>query len=213
MANHLVDGFDICDPVTHCPTVYEFHRCLWHPCPSCFTIHRDRFPICHKDRTLQEVYESTLKKHDLLRQRGYDLEAQWECDWDLEVKTNQDLAPFLQTLEMVDPLDLRDAFFGGRTNAVKLHHVTDVSQGEKIKYVNMTSLYPWVNKKYEYPVGHPEVLISPEDQDIHHYFGMAKVDLLPPFGLYCPVLPHRHRENLPFPYAEAVFKKKCPNLY
>ena len=30
VANHLVDGFDLCDPVTHRPTVYEFHECLWH---------------------------------------------------------------------------------------------------------------------------------------------------------------------------------------
>ena len=47
----------------------------------------------------------------------------WECDWDLEVKTNTDLRQFLNTLEIVDPLQPRNAFFGGRTNAVKLHHV------------------------------------------------------------------------------------------
>ena len=67
---YLVDGFDTCDPVTHRPTVYEFHGCLWHGCRKCFPFHRDRFPICHVDRTLQEVYESTLLKQEALRQRG-----------------------------------------------------------------------------------------------------------------------------------------------
>ena len=92
---------------------------LWHACPSCFPIQRDRFPICHKDRTLEEVYKSTLKKKETLRQRGYDVNIQWECAWDHEVKANPDLRLFLDTLEIVDPLQPKNAFFGGRTNAVK----------------------------------------------------------------------------------------------
>lgn len=82
VTNHLVDGFDPCDPVTQRPTMYKFHGCLWHGCPSCFPIHRDRFPICHNNRTLQEAYESTLKKQEDLRQSCYDVNIQWECAWD-----------------------------------------------------------------------------------------------------------------------------------
>ena len=163
VVHHLVDGFDPCDPVTGRPTVYEFHGCLWHGCPRCFPLHRDRYPIFHADRTMQEVYESMLRKHDLLKQHGYDLKVVWECEWDLQVKTHPDLAPFLQTLKLVNPLDPRDAFFGGRTNAVKLHHEVDPARGEKIKYIDVTSLYPWVNKTQEYPVGHPQVLVNPDD--------------------------------------------------
>ena len=44
-----------------------------------------------------------------------------------------------------------------------------LTQREKTKYVDVTSLYPWVNKECEYPVGHPQVIVNPEDQDIHHY--------------------------------------------
>ena len=86
VANHLVHGFDIRDPVTQRPTVYEFHGCLWHGCPRCFPKDRDTFPIIHADRTLQEVYECTKRKHDQLQQQGYDVKVQWECDWDKEVK-------------------------------------------------------------------------------------------------------------------------------
>ena len=77
--------------------------------------------------------------------------VKWECDWDLEVKTDPDLRRFLDTFQIVEQLEPREAFFGGRTNAVKLHHVTNVAQGEKTKYVDVTSLYPWVNKECEYP--------------------------------------------------------------
>lgn len=92
----------------------------------------------------------------------------------------------------MDPLEPRDAFFGGRTNAATLYHKADQSIGEQIKYVDVTSLYPWVNKNGEYPIGHPEVITRPSDQNIRHYFGVAKVDVIPPFELYHPVLPYRH---------------------
>ena len=107
IANHLVDGFDMRDPVTHRPTVYEFHGCLWHGCPRCFPKDRDWCPIAHAGRTLHEVYECTLRKHDQLQQQGYDVKVQWECDWDNEVKNNQQLQQFLSTFEIIDPLQPR----------------------------------------------------------------------------------------------------------
>ena len=210
VVHHLVDGFDPCDPVTGRPTVYEFHGCLWHRCPRCFPLHRNRYPSLHADRTMQEVYESTLKKHELLRQHGNDLKVVWECEWDLQVKTHPDLAPFLQTLKLVDPLDPRDAFFGGRTNAIKLHHEVNPATEEKIKYIDVMSLYPWVNKTQEYPVGHPQVLVNPDDQDIRNYFGMATVDIHPPSELYHPVLPHRHKGKLTFPLCQACVEEEMP---
>ena len=42
-------------------------------------------------------------------------------------------------------LEPRDAFFGGRTNAAALNYKTDTSIGEVIKYVDLTSLYPFIN--------------------------------------------------------------------
>ena len=56
----------------------------------------------------------------------------WECDWDEEVNTNPELRQLVDALNFVDPLQPRDAFFGGRTNAVKLHYVAD--QDEDIEH-------------------------------------------------------------------------------
>ena len=195
---YLVDGFDPCDPITQRPTVYEFHGCL------------RRFPICHTDRALQEVYKATLKKQETLGQHGYDVKIMWECDSDREAKTNPDLCQFLNTLEIVDPPQPRDAFFSGLTNVVKLHHEVNQASGEKIKYIDMTSLYPWVNKTQEYPIGHPQVIVNPDDEDISHYFGMAKVDILPPDNLYHPVLPYRHKGKLTFPLCQACMEEEMP---
>ena len=85
----------------------------------------------------------------------------------------------------MDRLDPRECFFGGCTNACQLYYQT--SEQEKIKYVDFTSLYPWVNKYCRYPVGHPTV-IKKDFGDIKDYFGIAKVRILPPRGLYHPVL-------------------------
>ena len=54
---------------------------------------------------------------------------------------------FLSTLEIVHPLKPRKAFLGGRINALTLHYVVDVSEGQQIEYVDFTSLYPWVKRK------------------------------------------------------------------
>ena len=110
----------------------------------------------HLDRTLREVCEATLRKQEDLRQWGCDVHIVWECEWDDEIKNNPELRQFLDGLEIAEPLRPREAFFGGRTNAVKLHH--EVASGEKIKYIDVTSLYPWVNKTQEYSIGHPEII-------------------------------------------------------
>ncbi|GIX98241.1 DNA-directed DNA polymerase [Caerostris extrusa] len=95
--------------------------------------------------------------------------------------------PFLQ-----DRLNPRDAFFGGRTNALKLFY-----EGSA-KYVDFTSLYPWVNKYCVYPIGHPEI-ITKDFKDVDSYFGLILCRVIPPRALYLPVLPYRCQGKLMFP--------------
>lgn len=44
--------------------------------------------------------------------------------------------------------------------------------------------------------------------DISHYFGLIKCTVLPPRGLYHPVLPYRHDKKLMFPLCRVC----CENL-
>ena len=55
---------------------------------------------------------------------------------------------------------------------------TKPNEQEKVKYVDFTSLYPWVNKYCRYPVGHPTV-ITKYFGDIKDYFGIAKAKIMP----------------------------------
>ena len=56
----------------------------------------------------------------------------WECEWQLIIQSDNHLKEFVETLDIVTPLNPREAFFGGRTNAIKLHH--KVEENEQIHY-------------------------------------------------------------------------------
>ena len=121
----------------------------------------------------------------------------WGCEYHEQKKTDPQLQEFLETYNAVAPLEPRDAFFEGRTGATTLYAKAQL--GEEIHYHDFTSLYPWVNKYCEYPVGFPEVYLNPTNQDIQSYFGIAKVDILAPELSFHPVLPVRQGGKLTFP--------------
>ena len=199
--SYYVDGFD-----EENNTVFEFYGCWYHGWPQCFKRHRNVKNNCHLDRTIQEVYDATLKKTAMLRQAGYTLIEKWECEFKKDKATDANLQAFLQDLELVPPLNPRDAFYGGRTGAVTLH--CQVQEPDLIKYADITSLYPWVNKYKEYPVRFPLIYTNPNNQNIDHYYGVALVDILPPERLLHPVLPYRAGAKLTFPLCAACVKEE-----
>jgi alpha-acetolactate decarboxylase len=54
---------------------------------------------------------------------------------------------------MINPLEPRNAFYGGRTEAFTLFQ-----KDQDISYVDVTSLYPYINKTGKIPIGHPEIV-------------------------------------------------------
>ena len=67
------------------------------------------------------------------------------------------------------------------------------------------SLYPWVNKNGEYPLGHPEIISQPSHTDLFRYFSLAKCMVLPPHSLFHPMLPYHHAGKVTFsPCASCV---------
>jgi len=95
------------------------------------------------DCTMHDVYEKTQQKMRQLHILGYNVIEMWECEWTRLKQTSPDIQTYVDSLQFVDPLNPRDAFCGGRTNAIKLYH--HVTPGQKIHYIDYTSLYPWVN--------------------------------------------------------------------
>jgi hypothetical protein len=93
---------------------------------------------------------------------------------------------------MINPLEPRDAFYGGRTEAF-----TSFQKDQDISYVDVTSLYPYINKTGKIPIGYPEI-VTEGFTDIQQYGGLIKYKILPPRGLYIPVLPVKINNKLLF---------------
>ncbi|XP_055345700.1 uncharacterized protein LOC129593397 [Paramacrobiotus metropolitanus] len=185
---YFVDGFR--PDINH---VYEFYGCWYHGCPRCHagdTIH----PL--RNLPMSENYNETLEREKYIRNQGYGLTVIWEHEYHDQVKADPEMRAFVQGLSFIAPLNPRDAFYGGRTNAVKLFH--EVSGDEKINYFDVNSEYLCVNKNKRYPIGHPTI-ITKDFGDIRNYFGVVQCRILRPGNLQLPVLPHRSGGKLTFP--------------
>ena len=142
-----------------------------------------------------ELLDKTRKTTKSLRALGHTVLEMWECHFKTIIKRNAYAKTLQQGFAAQDRLEPRDAFFGGRTNAIKLfHQCTD--PGETIRYVDFTSLYPWVCKYGKYPLGHPEIFIGDDIPDALE--GLLKCTILPPQNLYHPLLPYRSGGKLLF---------------
>ena len=164
--NYRVDGY--CQTTN---TVYEYLGCLWHGCPDCYV---DRTQTLPKTKEMPDLLLSkTESRTRELKALGYNVITVWEHAFKELMKESEPLRNFAEGLDVTSRLDMRDSFFGGRTNATKLHY--EATSDEEVRYVDFTSLYPYVNKYSRYPVGHPEIVTN-HFQPIDHYFGIAKVN-------------------------------------
>ena len=186
-----VDGF--CER-GNVRTAYEFAGCFWHGCPKCNIpghknmVNNIAFNVLY--RQFKEKLSNLSQTHKL------HVRVMWECEWEQAKTTDQSLQDFLKHYNAPERIDPRQALFGGRTNAYKLH--CKVDESEKIHYYDFTSLYPTVQAQKSYPIGHPEIIFR-NFESIDKYFGLIKCTVLPPRGLYHPVLPYRCNNKLMFP--------------
>ena len=98
-------------------------------CPECYKDRETVNPINQK--TMEELYKDTVRKVKYLKECGFEVEQKWGCQLAKEMKENEEMKRFFEEHELVDPLQPRDAFYGGRTNAAKLLH--ECQGDEKIK--------------------------------------------------------------------------------
>ena len=150
---------------------------------------------------MAQAYERHEEKVRYLKARGLEVEVMWSCDWAYKKEEDEEFAEFLSNTNLSKPLNIRDAFKGGRTNAFKLQY--DVKEDEKIHHIDVTSLYPTVNKHDAYPIGHPKIILS-HFKDVKEYFGIVKCTVKAPDSVVFPVLPATINGKLVFSLC-----KKC----
>ncbi|XP_056000351.1 uncharacterized protein LOC130048117 [Ostrea edulis] len=184
---YTVDGYE-----EESRTVYEFYGCYWHGCPTCYPNLLTETHPHRVQQTYQTLYEQTLKRAAALEQQGYTVVSIWEHEFDRQVKNSPELQTFLGDLDIQDPVNPRDALYGGRTNATLLY----CEEGD-MRYVDVCSLY-YVLKYRPFPIDHPQVITS-DFADVREYFGLIRCRVLQPRGLYHPVLPYKTGGKLLFP--------------
>lgn len=89
---------------------------------------------------MHTLRQKTSDMTSMFRSSGFQVVEMWEHTFKNILRLDEDLKEIAAKLDIIDRLRPRDAFYGGRTNAVKL-----IYEGTA-KYIDFTSLYPWCNK-------------------------------------------------------------------
>jgi hypothetical protein len=188
-------------------TLYEFHGCFFHGCPKCFN--KNTWNTI-KNELMSTTNTRHNKRMEFIKNscKEYNIIEFWEHEFDQLIKNDLLFRNFIKNCDIKSRLNPRDSLFGGRTNALKLHH--KCKSNEKIKYVDFTSLYPYVQKYCKYPIGHPKI-ITENFKNINEYFGIIKCKIIPPKSLYIPVLPARINGKLIFTLCNKCAYEKINN--
>ncbi|XP_031334749.1 uncharacterized protein LOC116166444 [Photinus pyralis] len=195
----VLDGLPVDGFCAETNQVFEMMGCFYHGCVKCFKNDRDKPVYNNSGETMNLRYENTRSKITRLNELGYEVIMKWECEFKQD-KT-QDIAKYVFEHPLINftPLNVRDSFYGGRTGNIKSYY--NVKEGEKIKYIDICSLYPWVCKYGKFPIGHPKVIIGDDclNLDISKIDAIIKCKVLPPQNLFHPVLPIKLNKKLMFP--------------
>jgi hypothetical protein len=191
-----VDGFippEVGDD--HKGHVLEFVGCHTHGCLTCYKPETTN-PRCGSTmRTLNDQY---ISRRSIICGNGYKYTEVWEHEYDSDVKTDVSLKEIITRLDLQEPLKPRECLYGGRVEPFRLFTEVDEALEELIKYLDVNSLYPFVQRFFTFPEGHPDVLLSPPAVEFHNWFGLIKLRITPPSDLWLPVLPLRLNGKLYF---------------
>jgi G:T-mismatch repair DNA endonuclease (very short patch repair protein) len=178
--------------------IFEFLGCVWHSCPKCFNT-RNPTPF-KNDKHMNSAIaaESTERKIKILKSMGYKLIIKRECEFMKELTADPDLKDRLENhpLVKVEPINPRDAMFGGRTETIRIFAETDSEH--YMDFVDFCSLYPYSMKYCKVPIKHPTIHLGPTFPNIKEIDGLVKCDILCPQHLFLPVLPMRINKKLMF---------------
>ena len=161
--------------------VYEFYGCFWHGWTNCY---KPNIVNSKNQKDIGTLNDETIEKRETIKKAGYNPVSTYEC----QLVKNKDFQKFAKKFnqEIVEPLNPRDVFYGGRANASKLLY--KFKNSELGRYIDFCSLYLTVQFYKTYPTHHPNKIFNPETHDISWY-RLIKCKVLAPGKLYHPVLP------------------------
>jgi hypothetical protein len=121
-----------------------------------------------------------MEREHILKAAGYKVVSIWECDWyEIEKQMSNTKKKKLERQAATEHINIRDALFGGRTEAFKSYYKCD--EHDKGFYFDVVSLYPTVNALDKYPIGFNQFYNSTIEEILDESFiGIVKCDVIPP---------------------------------
>nr|CAD2182910.1 unnamed protein product [Meloidogyne enterolobii] len=174
----------------------EVNGCVWHGCERCYPEDNSVLP---NGLTAGKQREKDSRRLEFIKSQGINVQVFWECEIRNMLDKDREMRSSFKKYLDDGPIDLRACFFGGRTGPLSLFYKP--SEGEKISYYDVTSLYPFINVSTKYPVGHPKVHILNQDvrwsrpEDNNFELAILKVFVIPPRSIDIPVLPMKVGED------------------
>jgi len=137
-------------------------------------------------------YEQTLARIELIKRAGDHVKFQWECKFDEAKIAEQKPELLVHPIVKHAPLITRDALYGGRTEAMRLHYkIREVK--ESVQYCDVMS--------FKFPIGHRIIHVGDvcaDKESCLNMDGLIKYTIVPPKDINHPVLPFRHNKKLLF---------------
>lgn len=176
---------------------FEFSGCYYHG-HECIKFNRDKCQANLNYKSLDMKQIEWENRNEIYKRYLTELENIWECEFKLLMKSDPYFTNIKYQNELfgVEPIRPRDAFCGGRTECFTM--IAVAGEDHKIYYYDFTSMYAYIMKYKRMPIGNPEFIAYPKENNISNYFGLAKVSILPPKKLFLPVLPMKINNKLLF---------------
>lgn len=204
---------------------YPFKQDIWRLC----LCHRDGCKECYTSRSTNPYTGCPLPAHTtrrVKRRREYESNPETTvhdyklCQWVDRMQQDSGHDVIVEASQRAlkrRRANYRGAFYGGRTEPVKL--IRKVEDGERIHYDDYTSLYPSVQSctwpsivpdsdentggQHPYPIGVPRRFEVADVSEVFQngkikYFGFMSCDVECPQDLYLPLLPSRGDGKLVF---------------
>ena len=203
-----VDGFvELRNGERH---VWEYYDCHERGCASCCVASNHNAAFGCPNR---QVYAQTMARLRLLGEAGYKVHVRWSHE-DNADPVDVEETPWLDC--MAAQRQRNDGgFYGGRVEAFK--PLWRCKEGEKVQYIDVVSLYPWVCATQRMCTGHPQVLFgdnidmgrltSADRED--RYFGFAHVKVRGNPDDYFGGVPRKDRESGRLVFDNTEYRVTC----
>lgn len=210
IGRYIADGFLEPENDGDRGIVYEYYGCIYHACPRCFS-GNDLIPVAddyEKSEKFTISMQARREQHLYRRARilaaGYGLREKWDCEFSLFLKSNPDIkTKLLDNPELLyNGLSVRESIFGGKVEGITLFK--SCGSDERIRCLDVVSMYPAIQMRYPYPYGHPRLRIKGIEKcaeylpDLHKYDGLIACLVLADPSIFLPILPYRSNGRLIF---------------